>query len=577
MPLYPRVAVCRSLTIGFVMSLVMYATNASAQAQSLAAGRATPGSMCRALRHLSIPASEIGLPTGGARLWSAKLVRHGGEEFCKVLGGIAPIDPQARDIRFEVNLPTAWNGKAVEFGGAIFDGWLHYSNGVGQPVLAPKDVPPPLARGYATFGSDSGHHRPRLFFLQALNLLDASFAANPEERRNYSQDAIKKTHDVAVVIIGRRYGHAPTRMFFLGASAGGHEALTAIQHWPADYDGVLSAYPDWTGVQLGLKFISDSQALYAKGGFLARSNTKLLSRSVLDACDAQDGVRDGLVSNVNACHFDPASLLCSAERKKGCLSAQQLATVKTFAGEQEVAVPLWHGVQTMPGYNVLAGADLTGTLGLFHHPERQPKILLNSFQFVVGSRAMRHFLVHDTDFNTLTFDTSSGGAYAHDLLEASRTFDASDADLSTFAAHGGKLLLIHGTADTIIPTDSTVMYYTMLRSTMGASEVDSFARLFLIPGFGHGMGDFKAGVDALGILDAWLDAGAIKPDLVTEDQSRKGHGRARPLCAYPAFPEFSGAGSSHDSRNFRCSSVGPGGNAQPSVAAGGALLLGTAP
>ena len=577
MPLYPRAAVRCALPLGLLMSLVMYGRGASAQAQSLPAGRATPESLCRALRHLSIPASEIGYPTGGARLWSAKLVHHGGQEFCKVLGGIAPIDPQARDIRFEVNLPTAWNGKAVEFGGAIFDGWLHYSNGLGQPVLAPKDVPPPLARGYATFGSDSGHHRPRLFFLEALNLLDASFAENAEERRNYSQDAIKKTHDVALVVMVRRYGHAPTRMFFLGGSAGGHEALTAIQHWPADYDGVLSAYPDWSGVQLGMKFLEDSQALYAKGGFLSRSNTKLLSRSVLDACDAKDGVRDGLVSNVSACHFDPASLLCSTERRKGCLRAQQLTTVKTFAGEHDIAVPLWHGVQTIPGYNVLAGADLTGTLGLFHHPERQPKILLNSFQFVVSSRATRSFLVHDTHFNTLTFDTSSGGAYAHGLQEASQSFDASDADLSPFAAHGGKLLLIHGTADTIIPTDSTVMYYNMLRSTMGPREVDSFARLFLIPGFGHGMGDFKAGVDALGILDAWSTTGAIEPNLVTEDRSRKGHGRARPLCAYPSFPEFAGSGSPDDPRNFLCSSVGPGRNAQPSVATGDALLLRTAP
>ena len=564
---YQCAAVCRALIVGFTMSVAMLAADPPAQARSVTAGQATPKSRCEALRNFRIPASEIGLPTGGARLWSAKLVRHRQEEFCKVLGGIDPVNSEARDIRFELNLPTAWNGKAVEFGGAIFDGWLHYSNGLGQPVLAPEHLAPPLARGYVTFGSDSGHHRRRLFFLEALNLLDASFAGNPEERRNYSQDAIKKTHDVALAIIGRRYGHTPTRMFFLGGSAGGHEALTAIQHWPADYDGVLSAYPDWSGVQLGLKFISDSQALYAKGGFLSRANTKLLSRSVLDACDAKDGVRDGLVSNVNACHFDPASLLCSAERKKGCLSMQQLATVEVFASKHDTAMPLWHGVQTIPGYNVLAGADLTGTLGFFHHPERQPKILLNSFQFVVGSRATRHFLVHDNHFETLTFDTSSGGTYAHALLDASQSFDASDADLSPFAAHGGKLLLIHGTADTIIPTDSTVMYYNMLRSTMGPSEVDSFARLFLIPGFGHGMGDFKASVDALGILDAWLSTGAISPDVITEDRSRKGHGRARPLCAYPAFPEYSGAGSSDDPRNFRCSGVGLGRSAQPSVAA----------
>ncbi len=218
---------------------------------------------------------------------------------------------------------------------------------------------------------------------------------------------------------------------------------------------------------MALEFIRTSRALYAKGGFLPRSSTKLLARSVLQACDKLDGVQDVLVSNVSACHFDPASLLCSVSPRGGCLTAQQLLTVQTFATEQRTTIPLARQIQSIPGYNVLAGADLTGTLGFFHHAERNPKILLNSSQYTIGSHVIRSFVTTDKHFDVLTFDPASGGAYQKQILRGSKIYDASEADLSRFAAHGGKLLLVHGTADAIIPTDASLMYYRRVQAAMG--------------------------------------------------------------------------------------------------------------
>ena len=512
-------------------------------------------SLCESLHHTIVSATDIALPTTGARVRIAKLYKTGSAEYCKVLGDIGPVDQTAQDIRFEVNFPTSWNGKSVHFGGAVFDGSLVYSDGVKRPSLGVKDGPTPLQAGFLTFGSDSGHHKHHFFLPDVINILDSSFASSEEEQRNFSQDALKKTRDVMVSLAIHRYGHAPIRNFFLGSSSGGHEALMVVQRWPTDYDGVLSGYPSWDGVELLLQFIRTSRALYTKGGFLSTSTTKLLAKSVLSACDALDGVKDGLVSNVEGCRFDPAALLCSNKKRSGCLSPQQLITVQTFATEQRTQQPVWHGIQSVSGYNVLAGADLTGSLGLFHHAVRHPKIFLSGSQYTIGSRGVRSFFAKDPHFDALQLDPESGAPFAKDLFTSSQHYDASDVDLSGFAAHGGKLLLVHGTADVIIPTKSSVMYYERVETAMGEPAVARFMRLYLIPGFGHGAGRFEAGFDALGMLDRWIDTGELELNPVVKDQGKSGKGRSRPLCAFPGWAEYKGQGDPKSSLSFHCSTA----------------------
>ncbi len=502
---------------------------------------------------MQVPASALGLPTNGARVHSAKLEHDQRGEYCKVLGGIRPVDPSAQAIRFEVNLPTRWNGKAVQFGGGAFDGWLAATNGLGHPVVSSAREPVPLARGFATFGGDSGHHKHYFLLPDVLNTVNGSFASNLEERRNFAQDGLKKTHDAAVAVMQRFYGMPPKRMFFLGGSTGGREAYFVVQRWPKDYDGVLGAYAGWDQIELDLQFIRVSQAMYSKGGFLSKSKTKLLARSVLQACDELDGVRDGIISNINACHFDPKTLLCSEHSKaNSCLTPQELKTVETFATEQKTEHPLMNGVQTMPGFNVLAGADLTGSMGLLHHAEHPPKILLNSFYYVVGDQVLRFFLTGDRRFNALTFDTTTGGKYAGELLPQSKASDASNPDLSEFANHGGKFIMLHGTTDATIPTNSSVLYYKMLQEKMGQQKMDEFLRFYLITGYGHGHGVFDAGFDALSVLDHWLDSGNAPQDLVAVDSNKGSHGRTRPLCVYPSWPKYKGAGDVNQASNFSC-------------------------
>lgn len=508
---------------------------------------------CSELRGMAIAAAIIGLPTAGAYVQSAKLVHDMRGEYCKVLGGVRSIDPAAQEIRFEVNLPSKWNRKAVQFGGGSFDGWLGATNGLNRTPVSVASEPGPLARGFATFGGDSGHHKHYLLLPDVVNVVNASFARNAEERRNFAQDGLKKTHDAAVAIVERYYNARPARMFFLGGSTGGREAYFVVQRWPEDYDGVLGAYAGWNQTELDLQFIRVSQAMYSKGGFLSKSKTRLLSQSVMKTCDALDGVQDGIIADVAACHFDPATLLCSAAHKaKDCLTEQELKTVQTFATQQRTAEPLWHGVQTIPGFNVLAGADLTGSMGILHHAEHPPKILLNSFYYVVGDQVLRFFVTGDDHFNALGFDTTTGGRYAGELLPQSQASDASEADLTRFARHGGKFLMLHGTTDVTIPTDASVLYYKMVQSKMGQAEMDSFLRFYLVPGYGHGHGVFDAGFDALGELDRWLDTGASPKDLIVVDNNKGSLGRTRPLCVYPGWPKYKGNGDANVASSFVC-------------------------
>ncbi len=211
--------------------------------------------------------------------------------------------------------------------------------------------------------------------------------------------------------------------------------------------------------------------------------------------------------------------------------------------------PLW---QAMPGFNVLAGADLTGSMGLLHHAQHPPKIFLNSFYYVIGDQVLRFFLTGDVHFNTLTFDTTTGGKYAADLLAQSEASDASNADLTRFARHGGKFIMLHGTTDVTIPTNSSVMYYKMVQSKMTQKEMDNVLRFYLIPGFGHGRGAFNAGFDALSVLDRWLATGVGPSNLIVVDNNKGSRGRTRPLCVYPRLSKYKGSGDVNAASSFEC-------------------------
>jgi feruloyl esterase len=329
--------------------------------------------------------------------------------------------------------------------------------------------------------------------------------------------------------------------------------MMVVDRWPADYDGALAAYAAWNQIESDIQYIRISQAMYSKGGHLSFEKTELLRDAVMHSCDAQDGLTDGIVSNPAACTFDPASLRCpDGAGGHGCLSDAELHTVAAFAEPTTSSFAVENGMTFEPGFNVLRGADLTGNMGIFRHPMRNPLFPFNSFYYLVADGVLRDFL-QDLQLSALTFDWKAGGPdgqFIPAIRQLSAEDDASLADLTPFAAHGGKLLLVHGDSDTTIPTGASELLYQRIVAAMGQTKADSFLRLYLIPGYGHARGVFNAGFDTVGVLDAWADRQQAPADLTVTDQNL-GATRTRPLCAYPAWPKYD-SGDPNLAASFHC-------------------------
>src|ERR1700679_2553450 len=149
---------------------------------------------CAGLRGVTLQAGLIGLPTTGAEVSSARERHEGGVAYCKVMGSVHRVDAQADGIHFELNLPEQWNGKALQYGGGTFDGYIGKSDGLGRTAMGLKKEATPLMQGYATFGSDGGHHRSYFPLPDAINALSAGFARNAEMQRNFPGDSWKRVN-----------------------------------------------------------------------------------------------------------------------------------------------------------------------------------------------------------------------------------------------------------------------------------------------------------------------------------------------------------------------------------------------
>ncbi|MDB5886705.1 MAG: tannase and feruloyl esterase [Polaromonas sp.] len=531
---------------------------------------------CAELNGLTIPAGSIGLPTTGAVVTSTVLVPAAGTgvaavaEYCKVLGDINPVDAKAPKIKFQVNLPVNWNSKAMMFGGGGYNGVI--ATGTGNVPAGPADKPAPLARGYATFGSDSGHQA------NANGSRDGTFGANDEALKNFSSDALKKTRDAAMTIITARYASTVQKTYFAGGSTGGREALIAVQNWPQDFDGAIVLYPAWNAASLDLQFGRITRELAKPGAYPSRAKRKVLYDASLAACDSLDGVTDGLISNVGACNasFNPATALLNgtpircvggADTGDTCLSDAQISAFNVTNTPLVLNYALASGETTYPGFNTwgtdfgmpgtspLQPTVLTLSLGTEQPANPMPLITATSsppYLSTFWDQWVRFFVTRDPAFNSLSLDPQNPGALQARIVELTGIQDLNKTDLSAFHAKGGKILMAHGSHDALVSARATEQYWDRIRNTMGAAKVDSFARYYEIPGYGHAASSvFNAAWDSLTTLENWVEKGATPPNQVVSDTAGV-PGRTRPLCDYPAWAKYKGTGDINVAASYSC-------------------------
>ena len=516
-----------------------------------AAGAKEPAMRCEQLVHWQVPVEVIHLPTRGASVEATAPSAAGDPDgsYCRVDGVIQSVDAKAQSIHFRVNLPARWNEKAVHVGGGGYDGML--VGGLRVSFAGTQDEHP-IAAGYVTFGSDSGH--------QSMGFMDPApgkFALNEEELENFGGAQLKKTHDVALELLRHYYGSAPKRIYFYGNSQGGHEGLVVAQRWPNDYDGIVAIHPAYDFTALQLSGLHLGQVLYkSPQAWLSPPKVQLIANAVLRACDNLDGLGDGIIGNVSGCRstFKLDPLRCEGGKDAGnrCLSDEQIKTARAFDEPTALGFTLQGEVSSFARWPLLTGAFTGGAsfMGLGMSPtSSSPPAPTDAFLFFMADQLVRYMVLRDPSYNSLNFEPAK---HVDELKRVSTLIDASDANLDVFQARGGKLLLLHGTIDMAIAPENTVAYFERLAKRYGKERLRAFTRLYMVPGFGHGDGAFQMRWDGLTALDRWVDAGKEPLNQVATDAAQATAGRTRPLCEYPAWPRYVGSGDANVAGSFRC-------------------------
>ncbi len=433
--------------------------------------------------------------------------------FCRVAATLKPSNDS--DIKIEVWLPaTGWNGKFQGVGNGAWQGSIAY------PAMAEA-----LRRGYSTSSTDTGHVGG-----------SASFGlGHPEKVIDF---AYRSEHEMTVkakAIVNAFYGNAPKFSYWNGCSAGGRQAMKEAQMFPLDYDGIIAGSPglDWSGRTA--QAVRITQALQKEDARLSPATAQVLHGAVVGACDALDGVKDGLIENPVACKFDPGVLVCKGGEESGCLTPAQVDTARLIYSPIIDAKTK----REIPG--LAPGSELGWTDMGWSASARATG--LDHFRFLVFG---------DPAWDVQKFNVSTDVAR---LAEGpSGAIDAGDPNLKAFFDRGGKLLQYHGWSDPqITPLNSTAYFKRVVTAMGGASKVHGSYRLFMAPGMAHcGGGEGPNDFDELAALEQWVEHGKA-PDMITASNSKNGKVvRTRPLCPYPQVASYKGSGSTDEAANFVC-------------------------
>jgi feruloyl esterase len=461
-----------------------------------------------------VPAGAFKAPGGGG---NAQAVARFAQlpVFCRVAATVRPSADS--DIKIEVWMPaTGWNGKFEAVGNGGWAGTISY------PAMAQA-----LARGYATTSTDTGHSTP-----------GGSFAlGHPEKLIDY---AYRSEHEMTVkakAIVDAFYGSAPTRSYFNGCSTGGRQALIEATRYPEDFDGIIAGaaanpktHLDTWRIWMGLETLKAPETRIPKEKYPA------IHQRVLAACDALDGLKDGLISDPTACHFDPQVMACKAADTASCLMPKQVQSVRTILGPfkspstgQEIFGTYQPGTELAWGL-LLGGPDPYDTA-------------LDQFRYMVFD---------DPKWDWRTFDVDRDLAKADQKLKGLLTA-IDPKSLNAFFARGGKLLTYQGWSDQDISPLASVNFYRGVQSTMGAANVSRSMTLFMVPGMGHcGGGEGPNTFDMMPPLERWVEKGE-PPTRVEASHSSNGQvDRTRPLCLYPQVARYKGSGSIDVADSFVC-------------------------
>ena len=305
------------------------------------------------------------------------------------------------------------------------------------------------------------------------------------------------------------------------------------QKYPEDFDAIVAGAPANFQTHLHTWDLSVAiPALKDPAAAVPPAKLAIVNRAALAACDARDGVKDGLVNDPRACSFNPSTLLCKGADTDSCLTAPQLESVKRMyapakSGSGAVIFPgKAPGSET--GWNVIGG----GT--------EPPGVSVGSFQVAYD----------DVNWDWRTFDIDRDLKVVDQKVGS--IVNAVSPDLTSFKARGGKLLMYHGWNDTAISPGNSIDYYSSVLARMGPKQ-ETFIRLFMAPGMQHcGNGPGPNQANYMAALERWREGGVAPGELLASHVTGNRIDMTRPLCPYPQVAQYTGTGSVNDAGNFAC-------------------------
>jgi hypothetical protein len=483
-------------------------------------------------------------------------------------------------IGVEAWLPAvaAWNHRIHVLGGAGWSGGAAIS---ATTVIGDANAAAAAgSESSVTAVTDTGH-----------TVTDGSFAMNPDGSIDtvlWTDFSRRAAHEMALkvkALAAAYYGANPAHSYWDGCSTGGRQGLMEAQADPGDFDGILAGAPaiHWTQFTTGGMYPQVVMNLETDGP-LALAKQAVAGAAAISACDTRlTGVHDGYISDPAACAYDPTAdpaVLCAASggtnASTACLTtAEARAVNKIWYGQtSDGSVPspaVDNGFSvTLKGnqlwYGLTRGTDLSGLTGATPVDLGSDQVALSLQNPAYATPTFVNATGNGTDkWKSMTYagPNSIADAFARGLaLDASfGGINTDNADLSGFAARGGRLLMFHGLADTLIPPQGSISYYTRVAGVMGGFQnAQQFVRLYLVPGMGHcaysgsvGGSNANPPLPATGqlykALVDWVEIGAAPASIVVGTTT--GTPRNRPLCMYPSQLTYLGGDVNH-AASFTC-------------------------
>ena len=515
----------RSCVTGWMLSVTLCAPGAHAQALRRpplgvipipAITDAAPIRSCESLATVSLPNTVIESaepdPTNPG--------------ICRVTA-ITTHPPAGDEIRIWVGIPTeGWNGRFLGVGGGGFSGG------------SPNGVDQPLALGYASGSTDTGHEGGSGSFA-----LDADGRLNWQLIRDNAHVGIHEMTVTGKALTEALYGVPPRYAYFNGCSTGGRQGLMEAQRYPDDYDGIVSGAPAINWSRFVPQELWGVVVMNAAGVAIPRCKLMAATAAAIAACDSYDGVLDGVLEDPRDCDYDPEPLIGTSAGECGSFTEVDVDLIRK----------LWDGPRRQDGsflwYGLPRGADLNALWGSAGPPlELRP--------FPISLDWFRYFLAQDPELDWRSITLPAYERYWDQSVEQySAVIGTDDPDLAEFRDAGGRIIIWHGWADQLISAEGTIDYYERVQAAMGgAGNAAAFARLFMAPGVGHcigGTGPFPEGL--LDTLRAWVEEGIAPSSVTAVRRAPSGEAlRTRPLCPYPEVARYTGAGSTDDAASFVC-------------------------